>query len=297
LRPPTEHEFGSQATELKLALVKAYSSAFTTALRGRFSELWYFDAFAGTGERTERIPARSGGLFDPMPEQVIRHPGSAKIAIDVQPPFNRLFFVEQRPRKAEALRALRAQYPARAIDVIAGDANKAIPELLRSVDWSSRRAVMFLDPYGMTVDWLTLKAVARTRAIDLWFLFSLSGLYRQAARSAAAIDAKKRAAITRALGTDEWEKELYASQRGFFSDQLPQRRTANVAGLQDYVRRRLKTIFPAVLPPLALPPHKKPQRFSLFFATANPSAKATALATRIADHILKDGISSQTRPR
>jgi len=297
LRTPADHEFGSPATELKLSLVNAYSCAFTRALRGKFSELWYFDAFAGTGERTERVPARSGGLFGAVPEEIIRHPGSAKIAINVQPPFDRLVFVEQRPRKAKALQALCAQHPNRVIDVIAGDANKEIPELLRSVGWRSRRAVMFLDPYGMTVDWPTLKAVARTRAIDLWFLFSLSGLYRQAARSAAAIDAHKRAAITRALGTNEWEKELYAPQRGFFSDQLPLHRTANVAGLQDYVRRRLETIFPVVLPPLVLPPHKKPQRFSLFFATSNPSPAAKALATRIADHILKVGISSHTRPR
>ena len=39
---------------------------------------------------------------------------------------------------------------------------------------------MFLDPYGMEVEWKTLQAVAATRAIDVWFLFPLAGLYRQA---------------------------------------------------------------------------------------------------------------------
>ena len=155
---------------------------------------------------------------------------------------------------------------------------------------------MFLDPYGMNVDWNTLKAVARTGAIDVWFLFSLSGLYRQAARSAAAINEHKRVAVTRALGTAAWEQELYAPPHGFFSDQLPLRRTANVAGLEAYVRHRLETLFPAVQPPLALPAHKKPQRFSLFFAMSNPNPAAKALATRISDHILKAGMSSHRRP-
>jgi three-Cys-motif partner protein len=291
-RSLAHHEFGSDATDLKLSLIQAYSRAFTTALRGRFRELWYFDAFAGTGERTERVPARQGGLFAPAaPERIIRHPGSAKIAIGVQPPFDRLVFIEQRPRAVRALLALRDQHADRLIDVIAGDANSELPGLLRAVDWNSIRAVMFLDPYGMNVDWNTLKAIARTRAIDVWYLFSLSGLYRQAARNAGAIDEH----VTRALGTADWEQELYAPY-GLFSKHEPPRRTANVGGLQEYVKRRLETIFPAVLPPLALPPHKKPQHFSLFFAMSNPSFAAKALATRIADHILKVGMSSQSLP-
>lgn len=292
----TEHEFGSQATELKLAVVEAYLRAFTTALRSKFSELWYFDAFAGTGERTERVPSQRF-LGSEIPETVIRRRGSAKIAIDVRPPFDRLVFVEQRPRAVAALRELREQNPTRNIEVIAGDANQEIPKLIEGVNWRRIRAVMFLDPYGMSVDWQTLEAVAKTRAIDVWFLFSLSGLYRQAARSAAAIDNDKRAAITRVLGTSAWEKELYAAETNLFDDNESFRRTADVARLQDYVRARLKTIFPQVLQPLPLPIDKRPQMFSLFFAISNPDGSAIGLATRIANHILKTGISSQSRSR
>jgi three-Cys-motif partner protein len=260
-----DHEFGSQATELKLSVVEAYLRAFTKALQGKFTELWYLDAFAGTGERTERVPA-SHFLGKGVPESVVRRRGSAKIVIDVDPSFDRLIFVEQRRRAVEALHELREQHLDRKIDVIEGDANEEIRKIVRSTNWRRIRAVMFLDPYGMSVDWQTLEAIAKTRAIDVWYLFSLSGLYRQAARSAAAIDDDKRAAITRVLGTGEWEKELYAPTSGFFSDRLPPQRTANVSGLQDYVWRRLKTIFPAVLKPLPLPIHKRPQHFSLFFA-------------------------------
>jgi three-Cys-motif partner protein len=198
----------------------------------------------------------------------------------------------------QALRALRDQHPDRDIKVIAGDANEQIPKLLRSVNWQRTRAVLFLDPYGMTVDWKTLVAIADTRAIDLWFLFSLSGFYRQAARRADGIDATKRAAITRAFGTSDWEKELYRPARGFFPGSLPMERAVNIRGLEDWVRHRLEKIFPAVLPPLALKPEKGPQLFSLFFAAANRSPAATAFATRIADHVLKSGFSAQiNRPR
>jgi three-Cys-motif partner protein len=295
-----DHEFGSQDTDLKLSLVEAYLNAFTTALRGRFSELWFIDAFAGTGVRTERVPATRGTLLTkPAPASVLRRRGSAKIAIDVDPPFDRLIFVEQRPRAVEALRQLREQHADRKIDVIAGDANEEIRKMVGRVNWQRIRAAMFLDPYGMTVDWETLEAIAATRAIDVWYLFSLSGLYRQAARSASAIDAKKRAAITRVLGTDAWEQELYAprKQHLLFDEPAELQRSADLSTLEAYVRARLKTIFPAVLPPLALPIHTRPQRFSLFFAIANPNRSAIGLATRIADYILKVGMSSQVRPR
>jgi three-Cys-motif partner protein len=232
------------------------------------------------------------------PAGVIRHRGSAKIAIDVEPRFDRLIFVEQKPRAVQALHALRAQHPERDIKVIAGDANQEIPKLLQFVNWRRVRAVMFLDPYGMNVDWNTLETIAKTRAIDVWFLFSLSGLYRQAARDANAIDADKRAAITRVLGTDAWEKELYAPcQQSLFSDDPSIRRTADVARLEDYVQSRLRTIFPAVLKPMPLPVRTRPQKFSLFFAISNGDGAAIGLATRIANHILQTGISSQYRPR
>jgi three-Cys-motif partner protein len=73
--------------------------AFTRALRGKFPALWYIDAFAGTGERIERVPAARFMGRIVSPAGVIRHRGSAKIAIDVAPPFDRLIFVEQKPRE------------------------------------------------------------------------------------------------------------------------------------------------------------------------------------------------------
>ena len=84
----SDHEFGGVSTDLKLSMVQGYLSAFTTALRGRFSELWYIDAFAGTGERTVRLEATAANLFDDeAPERVERRRGSAQIALDTKPSF------------------------------------------------------------------------------------------------------------------------------------------------------------------------------------------------------------------
>lgn len=289
-----DHEFGSQHTELKLSIVESYLKAFTTALNPYFSELWYIDAFAGTGSRTVRVEAREGDLIDAaVPERVEQRRGSAQIAIEVSPKFDRLVFMDSKAAHCAALRELAKQHPNREIVVIETDANHAIQSAIRWDGWKQTRAVMFLDPYGMDVEWATLVAIAATKAIDVWFLFSLSGLYRQATRRRSDIDASKRAAITRILGTNAWEDELYSDlgQSDMFGGKEKQR-TADVGGLERYVKARLETIFPKVFEPLALPVEQKPQRFSLFLCISNSEFRALGLATRIANHILKVGNSS-----
>jgi len=297
---PIDHEFGGQHTDLKLSIVESYLKAFNTALNWKFSRLIYIDAFAGTGFRTVRVDARDGGLFDePVAESVEQRRGSAQIAIDVVPPFTTLIFIEQNPKYCAALRELATLHPQRAISVVEGDANVRIKEEIAKIDWKGARAVLFLDPYGMEVEWPTLEAIANTKSIDVWFLFSLSGLYRQATRNRDSMDEDKRAAITKMLGTDAWEKELYSSlgQGGLFGEKAPRQRNADVSGLEQYVKKRLETIFPKVFDPLPLPIERRPQRYSLFCAISNEDPRAIGLATKIANHILKAGISSNVEPR
>src|SRR5437762_5994543 len=290
---PVDHEFGGQHTELKLSIVEKYLRAYSSALRNKFTQLWYIDAFAGTGKRTVKVEARGEDLFESeVPESVEQRRGSAQIAIDIEPPFHRLIFIESKPKYCKALRELAAEYPARDILVVEEDANLSIKALVGG-KWRSTRAVLFLDPYGMEVDWETLVAIAATEAIDLWFLFPLSGLYRQATRKSDRITEEKRAALTKMFGSDEWERELYSDmvQADMFGGG-PSQREYDVKGLERYVKQRLETLFPKVFDRLALPVNEAPQRFSLFLCISSPDPKALGLATRIADHILKLGSSS-----
>jgi three-Cys-motif partner protein len=284
----------------KFRRAAAYLAAFTTALRGKFQHLWYIDAFAGTGERTVRHAAQDGDLFDPATEERIeRRRGSARIAIDVRPPFDRLVFMDKNPKHCAALRGLQSDHPDRQIDVLEGDANEAIRGLLAQRRWPSTRAVMFLDPYGMSVDWETLESIRGTEATDVWYLVSLSGLFRQAARKGSAVDEPKRAALTRMLGTNDWERAWYerAQKTDLFGEVDGEHsRIADVEEMETFVWRRLGSLFPKVLKPLRLTNRGVPQ-FALFFAMSNPEPKAIGLATKIAAHILNSGRASQVRPR
>jgi three-Cys-motif partner protein len=140
-----DHEFGSEDTELKLAVIESYLKPYTKALKGKWP-LWYIDAFAGTGSRTVRIAARGGDLFDEeAPERIEQRRGSARIAIEISPPFDRIIFMEQNPRYCAALHELKAQHPNREIDILQGDANDLIRRGIKWDGWQRTRAVMLLD--------------------------------------------------------------------------------------------------------------------------------------------------------
>jgi three-Cys-motif partner protein len=284
-----EHEFGGQHTEIKLSIVDGYLKAYTLALSPQFKELWYVGAFAGTGSRTVRTERRGADMIEsPVDEVLERRRGSARIALDVTPQFDFLVFVEKNPNYVAALRDLAAKHLQRNIVVAEDDANTALKSLVIANRWVDKRAVVFLDPYGMEVEWSTLEALAATGAIDVWFLFPLAGLYRQATRRLVDIDETKRAALTRMFGSDSWEEELYppVGDRDMFGDLLERRRELDPSGLEKYVKGRLSEIFSHVLTPLALPVGKSPQMFSLFLCISNPKPAAIGLASRIGSHLL-----------
>ena len=284
-----DHEFGGQHTDLKLSIIEGYLHAFTTALRPYFKHLWYVDAFAGTGSRTVRTEFKGATLIEEPTEEIIeRRRGSAQIAIDTRPPFDFLVFIETNKNYVTALNELAAKNLQRRIVVAEEDSNTALKRLVANNQWNDKRAVVFLDPYGMEVEWSTLEALASTRAIDVWFLFPLAGLFRQATKRLTDIDEHKRAALTRMFGSSSWEEELYpqSNDEDLFGAVPERRRELNPSGLEKYVQGRLGTIFGKVLKPLALPIDRKPQMFSLFLCISNKTPKAIGLATDIGNNLL-----------
>lgn len=281
------HEFGGNWTLIKLELLQRYLAAFNTALKNRPSpdrrfKRIYIDAFAGTGKCSVSVSGDS-----------IEVDGSAQISLEASPGFDCLHFIDRKGSHVQALNSLAERYPGRDIKVWQGDANEMVLTVVNSINWKGSRAVMFLDPYGMAVSWSTLEQIAATQAIDMWYLFPISGVCRQAANKFEKVDQAKADSLTRTLGTDEWVTEFYraSGQADFFREQevAPSiERHMNWEAIQNYVKRRLETVFPLVLEPIQLPISGSPL-FSLFFVSANPSKKAMGLTKSIADHILMMG--------
>ncbi len=187
--PPSRrvaHRFGGVWTEIKLRALTEYLDFYQKALRNMPFETWYIDAFAGTGDRHAEL--QRGGIFEgaPIEKLEIILDGSARKALQIQPPFDHYWFTEQHRGRTSVLRALGDEF-SREIMVQTADANSALQDLFRSHPWSGgptsgrQRGVVFLDPYGMSVDWETLRVLAATKRVDVWYLFPRKAVVQQLA--------------------------------------------------------------------------------------------------------------------
>jgi three-Cys-motif partner protein len=286
-------EFGGPWSLPKLDIVEKYFHFFNTALKRKPFERVYIDAFAGSGAFRYIVNAPKNTLFGPYDASKDVHAGSAHRALHASPPFDRIILIEQKKSLVASLQALIDKSGHPAARVKRGDANDVLRKLCRPSNWQKRRGIIFLDPFGMNVEWSTLKLISETKALDVWFLFSLAGMVRNLPRRASRLDAGKRAAVTRVLGTKKWFDEFYKvpttpkwTLLGTSAPPARARRTANLNQIEAYVLQRLRTIFPHVEPPKRLKTRKNRSLFSLFFAVSNPSPAAITLAQKGAAHIL-----------
>ena len=291
------HRFGGSWTEDKLDRVRKYLDAYTTALKYKPSKhkpfkLLYVDAFAGTGYRVDKDDCETiGGLFDfPGIDDLAK--GSPRIALEIDNrPFDEFIFIEKEPTRFKALEALRDEFPARAeqMHFINDDANAAVARLCRETDWRGTRAVMFLDPKGMQVDWTTIEAVAATRAIDLWYLCPAGmGPGRLVTRDGN-MPRKWQELHDRIFGEEEWRDWFYreVSEPDLFEGLITKsEKTTSPERIEAYLLQRLRSAFVGVANRTAHLKNSKTTMYLLAFACSNERGKSTAL--RIANHILKD---------
>jgi len=296
-RGGSEQRFGGDWTERKLDIVAKYLSAYTTALKNTTFEKLYVDAFAGTGYRGARReddggPASSAlllpDLADAEPQALLE--GSARRALATDPCFDRYVFIEREAIRCAQLETLKTDFPAIAgsIEIRQGEANAEIQSLCAG-DWRTRRAVLFLDPYGMQVEWATIEAIARTQAIDLWILFPLGiGVNRLLAKSGDIPDSWRRR-LDLLLGTVGWYDEFYRVEATptLFGGEEERVVKASTEAIGKYFLQRLESVFAGIAPePAVLRNSRNVPLYLLCFAVGN--ARGRDIALRIASHLLKE---------
>jgi three-Cys-motif partner protein len=292
-----EHAFGGDWTEVKLGRLAKYLTAYRTIFTGneraRHFRTWYVDAFAGTGSRSSaELPGSGRGLSDDMYQDAETkgyRDGSARIAIGLQSPFDKYLFIEKSKSRVGELKAVIGKDFASLLprcDFKNDDANTVLCAWCNERDWKKERAVVFLDPYGMQVEWSTIEALAGTKAIDLWYLFPL-GVARLLKRDGN-IDESWQKRLDLLFGTSEWRSRFYQTRttQDLFGDREEVERNATVENIQGFIQERLATCFAKVADGLVLRNSRSSPLYSLCFAAANERGAATAL--KVAQSILSD---------
>lgn len=273
------HRFGGLWTQQKLNVLQEYLGFFTKALMARPFKLVYIDTFAGTGKCTIKTGAEGQTEID----------GSASIALNAPRPFDEYFFIEARRKHIKALQALKQQHPlGDRVNVVHGDAREELSNVLTRHNWRNTRGVLFLDPYGLQCSWDMVKRIAETKALDVFFLVSVSGITRQASTDLSKVDQDKERALTEFLGTDDWKNAWYQPppQSDLFGDGPELVREGGVQAILQFVRRRMGDVFPHVGEPMILKNGQNAALFALFFAVSNDSEAAVKLASKVSREIL-----------
>lgn len=293
------HKYGGPWSEVKLDAVEYYLQCHTKALTFAKMDLWYIDAFAGSGDReSER---QVGGIFEGRQIETVIETldGSARRALKVKPRFHHFVFIEKDPERASALGSVRDEFPDANIQVMRGNANEELLAIIGQTPWTSKsrsrsRGVVFLDPFSMQVDWSTLTALSRTECFDVWYLFNVAAVTRQLAHDFVGIG-NKEAMLDRVL-SPRW-RELYAvkpesvSQQydifagGFEVTPSSTQRVATKSQIDKWFEGVLRETFAFVSESLPIMTPHGGHQFSLFLAVANRDKKATELAEKFVRYV------------
>ena len=278
----TQAGWGGDWTRTKLAILRAYLDAYTTALKDQPFKLRYIDAFAGTGTIELGEQDIEGRRF---------LDGSARIALEIRNrPFDELIFVEKEVERARALQRLE-HLASQDVVIRHGDANEEVRRICESADWRAARAIAFIDPFATQTDWATVAAIADTRAIDTWILFPIQAIRRMLPRDALpeSISPDWASHLTRVFGDESW-RQLYtpSAQMPLFEndrDDSGLQTDRGVNGIVRLYREKLETIYPHVAPQSRrLFNSQGSPLFEFMFAAGNP--RGGSIAVRIATHLI-----------
>jgi three-Cys-motif partner protein len=280
------NKFGGTWTEIKLKVLEKYLSAYAKILRKtQYYRFAYIDAFAGTGyvkDKSKR-PHDNPLLieYDEEAKEYIK--GSVKVALESEPHFDQYIFIELDQKKTDELKKMiKREHPEleNKITIRNDDANKIIRELCAR-NWDKHRAVLFLDPFGMEVEWKTIEAIAGTKAIDLWILFPLGvSVNRLLMRERDAIPDSWSNGLDKIFGNHDWFDIFYQVKKEstLFGDDEAVIKTANFDIIASYYIQRLKEIFAGVVEePMYLYNSTHNPIFLFCFASGNPKGSKTAI--------------------
>jgi three-Cys-motif partner protein len=155
------NQFGGNWTKNKMDIVVSYAKAYLTIMQKKsWAKTMYFDGFAGSG-------TIESDNYDDMEK------GTALRILDIiEPaPFDLYYFVELNEKYIKELQSqIQDNYFGRNAHAVEADCNDKLTSMAQFLKRnSSFRALVFIDPYGMSVNWSSIESL-KGLGVDLWIL-------------------------------------------------------------------------------------------------------------------------------
>jgi three-Cys-motif partner protein len=246
-------------SEVKLAILDEYARPYNQILHKNEFKSIYIDGFAGAGHH------RAKGS-----ERVIE--GSPQRAMNVQPPFDHLHFVDIDVARVAELK--RISLDRQNVSVHQGDCNDVlVRKVFPTISYARReRALCILDPYGLDLNWETIKTAGESKVIEIFLNFPVMDMNRNVLwHNSEQVSKLHRERMTKYWGDNSWEEAAYQTTQGLFEEMQEKASNEEVA---EAFRTRLKKVggFKHVPKPMPMRNTKGAVVYYLFFAAQEPTA-------------------------
>lgn len=251
-------------SEVKLAIIKKYASAYATILdknrRERLPRLrfHYIDAHAGPGIHLSKTTGE------------IVH-GSPLIALNTSPPFSEYHFIDADPLRAKQLRSFAGPRPD--VHIYSADCNDILlHDLFPMIKYADyQRALCLLDPYNINLKWEVIEAAGQSGSIEVFLNFMIMDINRNALRRNRDLAVQSKVdQLTRLWGDESWVDAAYSSEGKLFDD--PEK--VSNERFEEAWRNRLKEKagFRFVSKPMPMKTRTNSVIYYLYFASQKPTA-------------------------
>ncbi|MGC1782388.1 MAG: three-Cys-motif partner protein TcmP [Acidobacteriaceae bacterium] len=251
-------------SEVKLAIIKKYATAYSTILDATRRESvhslrWlYIDAFAGPGVHLSKT---TGEIVD----------GSPLIALKTTPSFSEYHFIDSDPRRAAQLRLMAGERPD--VNIYSEDCNDILLQNIfpRAKYADYRRALCLLDPYNINLRWDVIETAGQMGSVEMFLNFMIMDINRNATRRDPDSFVKSKIEqLTRLWGDETWRDAAYDGSGNLFGnlEKVPNSR------FEAAWRERLKKKagFRFVSEPLPMKTKTNSVIYYLYFASQKPVA-------------------------
>jgi three-Cys-motif partner protein len=252
-------------SEKKLDIVDKYIEAYSTIMKKQsfIKEFHYIDAFAGAGLH---ISKSSGKIIS----------GSPLNALNVKHPFDRYHFIDNDVAKTDFLKQKVGKNEK--VRVYTGDCNKILPnEIFPLIKYEEyKRALCFLDPYGLHLNWEVMHAAGQSRTIEIFLNFPLMDINRNVLRNnPEKVDKIQIERMNAFWGDESWRNISYKTQQGLFDTY--EEKTVHFSLIEAF-RKRLNEVagFAYVPKPIPMRNTKDGIIYYLFFASPSKTGEKIA---------------------
>lgn len=277
MKDNTVNQFGGGWTEAKMEIVVNYAKAYLTIMNKQdWVKTLYFDGFAGSGliEASEEREAIKGTAL-------------RVLEIDEPKPFDIYYFVEKDKRNKEALETtIKETYPHKKTYVVQEDCNVKLITMAKYLNTNKKfRALVFIDPYGMSVDWTSIENLKKL-GIDLWILVPTGVGVNRLLKNDSKIPEGWLQRLEKFLGLerDEILKHFYSYKtvNTLFGDETAVNKEVQIIQkIGDLYTQRLKTIFDFVSESYVMRNSTNSIMYHFMMATNNKTA------LKLANEIIK----------